>query len=172
MSPAGPRRPRRPRGWSRPAPGRRARAGPPEPPDVVAIEAQHRDLERRALAFERSLPGATRQEVGILLSYLRHHAMIHFGTEEEVMRTTRFDGYAAHRAEHDAFVRRLVELSAAHVRRKGSGLDPAAVAGWLRGWLDAHLAGFDAALRAHLQAHRLDADRPRLRLLRGGRGPA
>lgn len=117
---------------------------------IEEIDAQHRELFRRAARFAEGLETRTREEVGELLAYLRHYAALHFAGEEEWMRTTGYPGYRLHRAEHERFLRELLCLSGEHVRRDSPGLRSEAVSTWLRRWLVAHLGTHDAALSEFL----------------------
>jgi hemerythrin len=117
---------------------------------IEEIDAQHRELFRRAARFAEGLETRTREEVAQLLSYLRHYAAVHFAAEEEWMRITAYPGHRLHRAEHERFLRELLSLSGEHVRRGNPGLRSEAVSAWLRRWLVAHLGTHDAALTEFL----------------------
>jgi hemerythrin len=112
---------------------------------IEEIDAQHQELFRRAERFVASLSGSSRQDVGILLSYLRLYAVTHFGAEEAWMRDVGYPAYAQHKAEHDSFVEQILALSAEHERRAGPGLQPMRVGSWLARWLEDHVSGTDTA---------------------------
>ena len=112
---------------------------------IEEIDAQHQELFRRADRFVAGLSEPSRQDVGILLSYLRLYCVTHFGAEESWMREVSYPGYAAHKAEHDGFVERILELSREHERRGSPGLEPLRVGGWLQRWLEEHVSGTDRA---------------------------
>jgi hemerythrin len=112
---------------------------------IEEIDAQHQELFRRAERFVAGLAEPTRQDVGILLSYLRLYCVTHFGAEESWMREVSYPGYAGHKSEHDGFVERILELSREHERRGSPGLDPVRVGTWLQGWLEQHVSGTDKA---------------------------
>jgi hemerythrin len=119
---------------------------------VEEIDAQHRELFRRADQFVVALSDRSRQDVGILLSYLRLYVVTHFGAEESWMREASYPDYASHKAEHDAFIRDLLALSSEHERRTGPGLEPMRVATWLSRWLEGHVSGTDSRLARFLLA--------------------
>jgi hemerythrin len=119
---------------------------------VEEIDAQHQELFRRAERFVASLDGSSRQEIGILLSYLRLYCVTHFGAEEAWMRDAGYPGYAAHKAAHDGFVKDLLGLSAEHERRGGPGLEPMRIGSWLSTWLSDHVAGSDTDFAKFLMA--------------------
>lgn len=116
------------------------------------IDAQHQELFRRANAFVEGLHDRTRQDVGILLSYLRLYVITHFGAEEDFMREASYPGYAQHKAEHDGFVKDLLALSTEHEKKKGPGLDAARVGAWIQRWLVAHVSARDTELAKYLLA--------------------
>jgi hemerythrin len=110
---------------------------------IEEIDAQHQELFRRAERFVAGLTEPTRQDVGILLSYLRLYCVTHFGAEESWMRQVAFPGYEHHKAEHDGFIEQILELSREHERRGSPGLEPMRVAAWLQRWLEEHVSGVD-----------------------------
>lgn len=112
---------------------------------IDEIDAQHQELFRRAERFITGLGEPTRQDVGILLSYLRLYCVTHFGAEESWMRQVSYTGYEAHKAEHDAFIEHILELSREHERRGSPGLEPMKVGAWLKRWLEEHVSGIDKA---------------------------
>jgi hemerythrin len=131
---------------------------------IDEIDSQHQEIIRRAGQFLESLADRSRQDTGILLSYLRSYCVTHFGAEEEWMRLTSYQGRVDHQKEHDAFARALLKLSAEHEKRRGPGLQPAVVGAWIEDWLVSHVAGSDLQLAKHLRASGLP--------LRQDQGPA
>jgi len=110
---------------------------------IDEIDAQHQELFRRAERFIHGLSEPTRQDVGILLSYLRLYCVTHFGAEESWMRQVYYPGYDRHKAEHDGFIEHILDLSREHERRGGPGLEPLRVGDWLQRWLESHVSGTD-----------------------------
>jgi hemerythrin len=110
---------------------------------IDEIDAQHQELFRRAGQFIEGLSEPTRQDVGILLSYLRLYCITHFGAEESWMREVSYPGYEQHKAEHDGFIEHILDLSREHERRGSPGLEPLKVAGWLKRWLEDHVSQVD-----------------------------
>ena len=119
---------------------------------VEEIDAQHQELFRRAGLFVESLASASRQDTGILLSFLRLYCVSHFGAEEAWMRETDFPGTAAHSKQHDGFIRDLMALTEQHEKPRGPGLQPQRVAEWLERWLTTHVTRTDTELARHLKA--------------------
>ncbi|WP_242340494.1 MULTISPECIES: bacteriohemerythrin [Anaeromyxobacter] len=117
---------------------------------IVEIDEQHQELFRRAERFVASLDTADRQEIGILLSYLRMYCVTHFGAEEAWMRDVRYEGYAEHKAEHDRFVKDILRMSDEHERRGGPGLEAMKIGTYLSRWLKDHLTRTDSAFARFL----------------------
>jgi hemerythrin len=119
---------------------------------IPALDEQHKELFRRAGAFLDGLAGKSRQDVGILLSYLRTYAVIHFGEEEDAMRAARYPGYARHKAQHDQFIRDLLALSREQEKRRGPGVAPKSLGAWVKSWLVDHVQSTDADMADFLVA--------------------
>ena len=119
---------------------------------IEEIDGQHRELFRRAELFLGSFETCSRQEIGVLLSYLRFYVVTHFGSEEAWMRDAAYPDYAAHKKQHDAFLKDLLALSSENERRGGPGLQPARVAAFLGDWLTEHVSRTDLALAQWLLA--------------------
>lgn len=113
---------------------------------VEEIDAQHRELFRRAGKLLESLRRGESERVGELVDFLYEYAVTHFGAEEAFMRETRFPGYVRHKAEHDRFISDLLALAGEH-ERAGEGAFLALKANhWLVEWLKVHVSGTDAEL--------------------------
>ncbi len=119
---------------------------------IEEIDAQHQELFRRADRFLTALNNQSRQDVGILLSYLRLYVVTHFGAEEDFMRESSYPLYPQHKAQHDKFVRDLLALSSEHEARGSAGLQPMRIASWLQRWLEEHVSGSDMELARYLLA--------------------
>jgi hemerythrin len=126
---------------------------------IADVDAQHKELFRRARAFADGLSGRSRLEVGLLLSYLRAYAVTHFDEEEEVMRAAAYPGLKRHKAEHDRFMRDIMKLTREQERRRGAGVAPAELARWLEDWLVEHVSSTDGAMARFLLAGRRAPDR-------------
>jgi hemerythrin len=119
---------------------------------IEEIDAQHQELFRRAGLFIESLRRQSRQEIGILLSFLRLYAVTHFGAEEAWMREAAYPAAAEHEKQHDRFIKDILVLSDQHEKKNGTGIEPARVSGWLEKWLKHHVTETDTDLARHLKA--------------------
>ena len=118
---------------------------------IEEIDAQHQELFRRADRFVRALENTDRQEIGILLSYLRMYCITHFGAEEAWMREVSYPGYAEHKGQHDRFVKDILSLSNEHEKRRGPGLEAMRVGTWISSWLKEHVTETDVAFARYLR---------------------
>jgi hemerythrin len=113
---------------------------------VEEIDAQHRELFRRAAQLLEGIHGGAPEELGGLIDFLYRYAVEHFGAEEEHMRRTRFPGYARHKAEHDRFASDLLALAREHERAGAGAFISLKASHWLAKWLREHVSGTDAEL--------------------------
>ncbi len=128
---------------------------------VEEIDAQHRELFRRAARLVDGIQGGEPEELGALVEFLHRYAVEHFGAEEEHMRRARYPGYARHKAEHDRFVSDLLAL-AREAERSGAGAFLSLKAShWLTQWLRQHVSGTDAELGRFLRTRPGAGDRHR-----------
>lgn len=113
---------------------------------VEEIDAQHRELFRRAATLLEGIHRGEPEELGALLDFLHRYAVEHFGAEEEHMRASAFPGYARHKAEHDRFASDLLALARDHERSGAGAFVSLRASHWLSTWLKEHVSGTDAEL--------------------------
>jgi hemerythrin len=115
-----------------------------------AIDAQHKELFRRAEDLRVAIAGGKVDRVAPVLRFLHEYAVEHFGLEEAWMREHRYRGYERHKAEHDRFVADLVALAEEHEDPPREGFMAGRVNGWLSEWLVQHVSGTDTEMAAFL----------------------
>jgi hemerythrin len=113
---------------------------------VEEIDAQHRELFRRAAKLLEGIDEGQAEELGGLVDFLHEYAVEHFGAEEDRMRRTRYRGYARHKAEHDRFISDLLALAREQERKGASAFMALKASHWLTQWLRDHVSGTDAEL--------------------------
>ena len=113
---------------------------------VEEIDAQHRELFRRAARLLEGIHAGQPEELGQLVDFLYEYAVEHFGAEEEHMRRTKFPGYARHKAEHDRFISDVLHLAREHERTGPGAFMALKVSHWLTEWLREHVSDTDAKL--------------------------
>jgi hemerythrin len=119
---------------------------------VDAIDAQHRELFRRAEQLIRALRAGDRGEVVPVLAYLEEYAVHHFEAEEKLMRELGYPGLAEHAAAHRAFRDEYAELATRFARSGPTAYVALTVHNWLSDWLRKHLGGLDLELGRFIAA--------------------
>lgn len=118
----------------------------------AVLDAQHETLFTHVGAFLAAVRGgAPLPDLPEFLGFVADYTALHFRTEEHLMREVAYPGLAEHLLEHQALSSRLPALVAA------LGDPPArpaleALAGFLAGWLQGHVAGSDQRIARHLRA--------------------
>ena len=118
---------------------------------IEEIDAQHRELFRRAGGLLDAVREGNAGGVSELVGYLHRYAVTHFGAEEAAMRERRYPGYVRHKAEHDRFIADLLDLAEEHDDRGGAFVAPR-LDRWLAAWLREHVSGTDAELGRFLSS--------------------
>ena len=77
------------------------------------------------------------------------YATYHFSAEEELMQKSEFPGFTAHKEEHDAFTRRVVEMHKAYLAGRQSLTLELLL--FLNDWLSKHILKSDAEIGRFLQ---------------------
>jgi hemerythrin len=113
---------------------------------IAELDAQHRELFRRAARFLDGVEAGAPEELSGLLGFLHEYALTHFGLEESWMRDAHFPGYVRHKAEHDRFIGDLMLLAREAEARETTAFAALRVNGWLAAWLTEHVAVTDAEL--------------------------
>jgi hemerythrin len=120
---------------------------------IPEIDEQHRQVFGQLEAiYDAIRRGASRDELGRTLEFLRGHVARHFTAEEALMTTVGYPEIAAHRAEHEAFARDLRVLERDHQRAGASPGLVLRVSGQLATWLRDHVSGRDRALAEFIRA--------------------
>jgi hemerythrin len=119
---------------------------------VEAIDAQHRELFRRAEQLITALRAGDRGEVVPVLAYLEEYAVHHFEAEEKVMREAAYPGLAEHAAAHQAFQAEYAEMAKRLAKSGPTAYVALTVHNWLSDWLRKHLGGLDLELGKFLAA--------------------
>jgi hemerythrin len=114
---------------------------------VPKVDAQHQQLfglVNDLLAAMRQ--GQGRAELSRVLAFLEAYVIEHFGDEEQTMLAHQYPGYAAHKVEHDRFVRDVKKLKA---RMEAEGASTALVIDVndrVCKWLVEHISRSDKAI--------------------------
>ena len=100
--------------------------------------------------------GHARPELESIFAKLVDFTRLHFSQEERLLAETGYQGWAAHRQEHNQLLDQLIEMQARFL----SGADGAKdqdVMNQLRTWLFKHTHGADQDFVSHLKAKGVDS---------------
>lgn len=91
--------------------------------------------------YDDATGGADRSTIGASLDALIAYVVDHFAHEEKEMDAAGYDGFAAHKAEHDALVATCADLQKKFHAGEADVTDE--VGQMVKGWLDNHIPKYD-----------------------------
>ena len=91
------------------------------------------------------LEGKGSQAIGGILKEMGDYTVYHFQAEEKLMVAKNYPSYAAHKAEHDGFVAKVLDLTARH--QQGTLALSVEALNFLKDWLVHHIQGTDKQYR-------------------------
>ena len=119
---------------------------------VKKLDEQHQKLFALLNALHEAMRhGSGQAAVREILQELATYTVTHFRAEEELMRKTDYQGFAAHQAEHQRFVAKVQQLT--QDLEAGSNVSSMQVVGFIKDWLAEHIKRTDGSYSAHLNAH-------------------
>lgn len=78
---------------------------------VALFDKQHAELTRLLAAFRDAMRyGTPKEQLLPMIVLLFEKTKFHFESEQEPMRAFNYEGYEAHKNEHDAFLKHLLEF--------------------------------------------------------------
>jgi len=125
----------------------------------LSVNVQEIDDEHRKLVdMVNSLNGAMlarkgREAQKATIDAMVDYAATHFATEERYMQAFRYQGYQAHRVEHEKFTAKALELKA-RADRAGFILT-LEIVDFLKAWLQNHIRGTDKRYQSCFNEHGL-----------------
>jgi hemerythrin len=119
---------------------------------VPEIDAQHRELFARVGGFDAALARGDRAAIQATFAFLREYALVHFETEERLMREMGYPRLEIQRELHAKFTGRLQELSRDHEAQGSTFLLRKRTENWILVWLVDHVGGEDAELGRYMLA--------------------
>ncbi len=118
---------------------------------IARIDAQHVELVKVFNELQEAMrEGRGSEAVVPTLRFLGEYAVMHFTTEEALMRLHGYPAFAEHRAAHDAFredFARILKETVATNHRVAKTMD---VSGRLLEWLLTHIGKMDKEMGAYL----------------------
>ena len=110
---------------------------------IPSVDDQHKTLFNTVNEFHAGLvAGKAREELAHALDFLVTYTVKHFKTEEEFMQFHKFDGLAAHRAEHHLLLQEVATFKENWAKNAAS-VRPMEVARFLGDWLTHHIQQMD-----------------------------
>jgi hemerythrin len=100
--------------------------------------------------------GHARPKLESIFGKLVEFTRLHFSHEERLLAETGYQGWAAHRQEHEQLLDQLIELQVRFLSGAGGAQDQD-VMNRLRVWLFKHTQGADQDFVSHLKAKRVDS---------------
>jgi len=116
---------------------------------VPFIDEQHKRLIEIINKLDMACKqGQAREVVGQLIHGLGEYAIYHFAAEQDQMRLTEYPEMAAHVAEHQAFIKKLMEIDSKF--KSSNVLLSSEILLFLRNWYLDHIRLVDRKLGAYL----------------------
>jgi hemerythrin len=120
---------------------------------IGSVDAQHQTL----FALGRELYGAMssgqgKAVMGRILDRLVHYTQVHFAHEERLMQVHGYGDFVAHKAQHDALVKRVLSFQSEF--KAGRATIAVQVLQFLKDWLEGHIKQSDMAYTGKLRASR------------------
>jgi len=122
--------------------------------DVKQIDQQHRKLVEMLNSLNEAMLAKKGREVQkAAIDAMVDYTASHFSLEEKYMKAFGYTGFEAHKAEHEKFTKKALDLKE-RVNRAGFVLTLEIVE-FLKQWLQGHIKGTDRGYRECFQAHGL-----------------
>jgi hemerythrin len=102
--------------------------------------------------FDSMQAGHGREALGRVLDGLVQYTKMHFAREESFFARTGYPAAVAHKQEHDALTRQVMEVQRKHAAGAQAALT-LEILQFLKNWLVHHIQGSDQKYRAHLNAN-------------------
>lgn len=118
---------------------------------VSVIDEQHKEIFARVnKLLDATSRGKGKEEIGQTLDFLGKYVVAHFGAEEARMRDANYPEAAAHKKQHEQFLRDFTALSGQFDREGASAGLVIAVQHQVCDWLITHIGKTDKALGSFL----------------------
>jgi len=109
---------------------------------IGSIDAQHQTLFRIAAELHSAMAnGQGKTAVARTLDRLIQYVSMHFSHEERLMRLHGYPDFAAHKAEHDALTKQVVQFQQEF--QAGRAIVTVQLLRFLKEWLQNHIQGSD-----------------------------
>jgi len=117
---------------------------------IGSVDAQHQNLFAIARELHAAMEaGQGKASLARILDRLVQYTTVHFAHEERLLRMHNYPDFAAHKAEHDALVGRVLKFRDDFTA--GRATITVQLLHFLRDWLQKHIQGSDLRYAPHLK---------------------
>ena len=117
---------------------------------IGSIDAQHQTLFRLGAELHAAMTsGQGKAASGKILDRLIQYTTSHFAHEERLMRQHDFPGLAAHKAEHEALTKQVLQFQSDF--QLGKATITVQLLHFLKNWLTHHIDGSDKRYAPHFK---------------------
>ena len=110
--------------------------------NIKQVDSQHMKLVELLNNFHEAMKvGKGKEAMGKTFSELLDYTAYHFGTEEDILKKHGYPAFPAHKKEHEALTKKVVDLSERFAR--GEPVISADTMTFLKNWLSDHIMGSD-----------------------------
>ncbi|MDT3700179.1 MAG: bacteriohemerythrin [Thermincola sp.] len=121
---------------------------------VKEIDLQHQKLVELINSLHDAMKeGKGKDVLARVIQELVKYAASHFATEEKYMTKFNYPGYSAHKAEHEKFVKQVVDFQKDF--DSGKAVMTLEVMSFLKDWLVKHILGTDKKYTSFFNEHGL-----------------
>ncbi|MBV7276633.1 hemerythrin family protein [Clostridium sp. PL3] len=114
--------------------------------NIKEIDNQHKRLFEISSKLNILAPISSKidfkDEIVEVINELKEYAIYHFDYEEKMMQKFNFEDFEKHRLQHNAFVKRVLELEQEHLKFNRSQT-VISIIDFLTGWITAHILKTD-----------------------------
>lgn len=122
--------------------------------NVKEIDEQHKKLIGQLNDLHAAMSAGKGKDVmSKVLKNLIDYTAYHFSTEEKYMQKYAYQDYTKHKAEHDAFVKKVLEFDAEF--EAGKATVTIELIKFLNGWVSGHIKGTDKQYSQFFNEHGL-----------------
>lgn len=102
--------------------------------------------------YDAVMKGQGKDALGKILDGLVDYTKVHFAHEEKFFSQTNYSDAAAHKKEHEALTKQVLEVQAKY-KSGATGTLSLEVMNFLKNWLINHIQGCDQKYSAHFHSH-------------------
>jgi hemerythrin len=118
---------------------------------IDSIDAEHKKLIGLINQFYDGISSkSSREKIVEIVKGLKEYTAYHFATEEKYMKQFGYPGFDEHKAQHDAFVEKVMDYS--ERLKDGRFVISLEITNFIKEWITKHIMGTDKKYSAFLVA--------------------